>query len=528
MALGLLRGFTVPLTRVLFIGVDAWDKDLVLQWAQAGLLPTVRRFLERGAWGLTANPEGFYVGSVWPSFWTGLSPGRHGRYCYAQIRTGTYQHRRVTPLDTAGRPFWEALSQAGRRVAIIDVPKTAPSQQINGLQVVDWGTHDPEIGFCASPPSLAGEIESRFGPHPVGPCDAPARGPAELASLRDALLRGVKTKSELTGHFLSQGGWDLFLTVFAESHCVGHQFWHVHDPSHPRHDPALANALGDPMKDVYVAIDAEIGRLLARVGDDTAVFVLASHGMGPHYDGTFLLREILDRLQRAEVARPARVTARALEWAWSGVPGPVRRLLRPLRARAKANLGHASSLPNLAGHRYFQTPNNDVYGGIRINLEGREPHGRVRPGPEYDRICRDLARDLLALVNSGTGRPVVRRVLRTADLYRGERVRDLPDLVVEWDRETPISTIHSPKTGTIHGAYQGTRTGDHKLHGLLLAAGPAIVPGRLSEPVSVMQLAATVASRLGVQLADLDGAPVEELTRPAEPASGAGAAVGAR
>lgn len=167
--------------------------------------------------------------------------------------------------------------------------------------------------------------------------------------------------------------------------------------------------------------------------------------------------------------------------------------------------------PELASLACFSTPNNDVYGGIRVNLVGREPEGRIRPGEECEAFCESLTRDLLAFINVETGRPLVRRVLRTADLYHGERLQDLPDLMVEWDRESPIRTISSPKTGTIHKVFDGIRTGDHKPEGMVFAFGPGIPRGRLAQPVSITQFAPTIASRLGVPLPGVDGEAIAEL-----------------
>ena len=159
----------------------------------------------------------------------------------------------------------------------------------------------------------------------------------------------------------------------------------------------------------------------------------------------------------------------------------------------------------------FTTPNNDVYGAIRVNLVGREPKGQIHPGAEYEAFCESLTRDLMTFVNVDTGKPLVKKVLRTADLFRGARVDDLPDLMVEWNREAPITKVSSPKTGLIEGVFPGDRTGDHKPEGMLFAYGPGIVPGRLARPVSITQLAPTIAARLGVSLPDVDGTPVPEL-----------------
>lgn len=492
-------------TKLLVLCMDAGDSKLILEWARKGSLPTFRSLLERGAWGHTSSPAGLFVGAIWPSFWTGVSPARHGRYCYNQIVPGEYTLEALPPSKIRGRAFWDQLAEQGRRVAVIDVPKTVPSTRPDVVQVVDWGTHDPEHGFGTCPPALAADIASRFGRHPIRGCDAPRRNTAQLAALRDGLLRGVALKADLSSHYLAQGGWDLFLTVFPESHCAGHQFWHVHDPSHPRHDAESAAALGDPIEDVYAAIDAGVGRLLAEAGEDTRTLVLASHGMGPHYDATFLLDDMLRARETGRVAPGVRRTASLLDRGWTLLPEPARKLLRPMRGRVKQRLGEAIPNADLAARRCYATPNNDVYGGIRINLVGREPSGRVRPGADLDWFCEELTRDLGTFVNTETGRPLVRRVLRTAEQYRGEPTDHLPDLLVEWNREAPIRLAESPTFGQVGEEYQGNRTGDHTQGGLVIGVGPGVGPTHLEVPLPITRLAPTIAALLGAQLED--GAP---------------------
>jgi predicted AlkP superfamily phosphohydrolase/phosphomutase len=159
--------------RVLFIGLDALDPDLTRDWARTGVLPTFAELSNRGTTGVTRNPEGLYVGAVWPSFFTGVSPARHGRYCYKQIVTGTYTIQRFQPGHLKFHTFWTTLSDAGRRVAIVDVPKSPLAANLNGIQIKDWGTHDPEWaeGFQTTPAELAAEIIARYGSDPVGDCD---------------------------------------------------------------------------------------------------------------------------------------------------------------------------------------------------------------------------------------------------------------------------------------------------------------------------------------------------------------------
>jgi predicted AlkP superfamily phosphohydrolase/phosphomutase len=486
--------------RLLLLAADALDGDLVRRWASDGTLPAFRRLLDTAAWGVTDNPPGLYVGAVWPSFWTCVSPARHARYCYEQLRPGTYDFVRVHPTDTQAPPFWDALSRAGRRIAVIDVPKTHPSELSGGMHVVDWGTHDPDYaGPVTWPPSLAADLGAKYGRDEVGNCNAHGRA-GDYERLRDQLLARIACKRRMILDTLEQGEWDALLAVFSESHCVGHQCWHLHDETHARHDPALTARIGNPIRDVYAAIDAAMGEILdhARGAD---VVVLGSHGMRAHYDGTFLLDEMLRRIERPGRAPMGTSASGSLaRRAWKHTPMPVRRFLTPLKEPVKSRVDPGS----LASRAWFAVPNNDAYGAIRINLAGREPAGRVARG-EFDAACRSIERDLRAFTNLETGGSVVERVWRVDEVYRGPRMDHLPDLIVEWNRDHPIARVHSEKTGEIRGSYTKPRTGDHSGHGIFFAAGPAAVAGRVERNVSIMDFGPTIAQRLGVSLEDVEG-----------------------
>ena len=350
------------------------------------------------------------------------------------------------------------------------------------------------------PPSLAAKIIARYGRDEVGNCNVHGRG-GEHEKLRAQLLARVERRKRMLLDIITEGEWDATLGVFSESHCVGHQCWHVHDPAHERHDAALAARIGDPVRDVYVAIDAAIGELIAAAGPGTDVIVLASHGMRCHYNGTYMLDAILKRIERPGASVPSAKTASRAKGIWKRTPKGLRRLLAPLKGPARERLG----ISGPASRRYFAIPNGDAYGAVRINLAGREPAGRVQPGAEFEQVCAALEADLRALSNVDTGEPVVRRVLRTAELFSGPFMGHLPDLMVEWNNSAPIARVHSEKTGEIVGEYTRCRTGDHSPQGLFAAAGPATIAGRLERAVSIVDFGPTIADRLGVTLADVDG-----------------------
>ena len=210
-----------------------------------------------------------------------------------------------------------------------------------------------------------------------------------------------------------------------------------------------------------------------------------------------------------------------LTWGWQHTPATFRDWLQPIRAPLRDYmLPDRKPRPPLvdpAESQCFVVENNHAHGGIRVNLAGREPNGRIARGPDLDAFCADLTRDLLDIVDLDSGHRVVARVLRTDDLYRGEHRDLLPDLLVEWSSHAPISKIRlgSEKIGEIVGEYRFCRSGDHFPGGMFVATGPVIRPGTLEGTVSIMDFAPTFCRMLDVDLPDVDGRPIDELVTPA-------------
>lgn len=521
---------TDPPAKVLVLGIDAANPVLIRRWAAEGTLPHLAALMARGVVGETLGVEGFLVGSTWPTMYTGTTPARHGYHYLVQLKPGTYEydHPRVRRA-----PFWTSLSQAGKRVAVIDVPLSELDASINGIHIVDWSGIEALDSFSASPPEVRDEVVARWGYPLTHACDGFRRTESDFRSFIDALVHGVEMRAELTTHYLALGGWDLFMQVFTESHCAGHQVWHLHDPSHPAHDPAIARAIGDPLHRLYVAIDAAIGRVVAAAGD-TRVVVLAAHGMSFWYGAQFLLPEILVRLG---VSAPSPVPMEtgataggAVRRVWRTLPQSLREAIAPRKARLRPRSNSAPVLPAALGvdptrSKCFVVRNGHITGAIRLNLAGREPNGVLRPA-EADAFCETLTRHLLEIVDDRTGRPAIRRVARTADLFQGELLGELPDLIIDWDDAVPTGSTHhaggvaasvgvrSPRIGVVRGYNDYTRTGDHRIGGLFIAAGGGLEPSIMPRVVSTMDFAPTFAAMLGTALPPSDGMVIREIVGP--------------
>ncbi len=478
--------------RLVVIGIDAADANLVRKWAAEGHLPTLATLLESGLVAPIATPVGVLEGGIWPTMLTSSSAATHGMFSFQSLKPDTYDIENVMFADRLPvPPFWAHMSRGGKRVAVVDAPFARPVEGLNGLQVTNWGVHDSwSWKRCSTPAPVIEDLVKRFGDHPVRHCDAENRTVADYEDLRARLITWVESKTALLRHVLGLEDWDFFFGVFSESHCVGHQLWHFMDPSHPRYAAPASPTLRSAIRDVYQAIDSGLGRLLADLAPDVRVIVILSHGMGPFYTGAHLLEAVLDRLGFGSPADATRFPGRD-SYAIGGVRGVVwnlRRLLphrvrEAMKARWRGPLdalwGLTHPAPNLwkPGMRVFTLPSNNMTSAVRINLKGREPVGAVEPGAEYEALCEELTARLLELENPATGRPAVQWVRRAREIYQGPRLRDMPDLFVEWDHDTPVDALRSPRIGTVSGPFSADRTGDHWKQGLLLARGPGFNQG---------------------------------------------------
>jgi len=533
--------------KVLFLAIDAGNKWLIEKWASEGTLPNLRSLFTKGLVGNTMSVEGLYEGATWPSFYTGVHPAHHGFHSLKQLNPGTYEFYRCYPGDFIKfEPFWKYLSAAGLRTAILDIPLSGISGGLNGIQMVEWGSHDGVYGFRTWPLKLKWDALARFGRHPLRiSCDSYQRTPHEFSTFKNKLINGVQKKAELTIHYLGKDNWNFFAQVLTEGHCIGHQCWHLHDPEHPSHDPQIANYTGDPIYDIYKAIDRAIGKILEHVTDDTIIFLLASHGMAHNVGGNFLLSEILERLKLlrklpdGNAIRKSQSSIKniyeALGRGWQRAPTAIKVPLKPLLfslhnfilhwAKRRDLLLLPASISNidLENSKCFPLLNGNPISGIRINISGREPNGVIKPGTDLNDFCDELTKDLLSIVDYDTGKPMVKSVKKTSKLYEGERIDHLPDLLVEWNDEKLLGSLGvgdvknsrlrmvSEKIGVVEGDNTYCRTGDHRREGFFIAVGPGINAGHMDRIVSIMDFAPTFTNLFGVEMPDTDGNPIIEI-----------------
>jgi len=120
-----------------------------------------------------------------------------------------------------------------------------------------------------------------------------------------------------------------------------------------------------------------------------------------------------------------------------------------------------------------------LFGNIWLNRAGREPDGIVI-GHQVAEVTAWVKEALLAVTDPDDGLPVVDAVVRKEEIYHGDCLPQAPDLLVIMRDYAYITRGATEFWGRQPvGPPVVNHSGNHRLHGVLLAAGPKIQPGEI-------------------------------------------------
>jgi predicted AlkP superfamily phosphohydrolase/phosphomutase len=505
------------MNRVLVLALDMGDGELIRRWSGQGHLPHFRSLISSGTWVDLESTARVLHTSTWPTFATGVQPGKHGVYFPYQPKPGCQLAQHVQADQYGAHTFWHLSEQQGGRCVVYDVPETFPEADFRGKAIFDWGTWAWYGTPCAQPAALLKELKSRFGRYPLG-FEAKRLGARipDAKVMAAGLLRSVEYKRSTAHWLLQREPWNLAVVGFCESHPAGHYLWPADvDDINSAVDEEMA-----PLLRFYVALDRALGALADPFMSDTALLVVSGDGVCANRCAWYLLPAVLERLGYTcpiVVEGNGRGAPRSLVGRAKGLLSPHarRRIANFLPWWLRDRLGAHEQAANIdwSKTRAFTLP-TDLEGCIRINLRGREPYGIVEPGRQYEELCEEIRARLLELTNPNDGMPAVRHVWIRNEVFPGDRQEQLPDLIVTWNNKMSFKSIASPRFGSVEGENADLRPGTHSPYGFLLAAG-AGVPSRLRGSGSLVDVAPTVMKVLGLTPPDsFDGVPLSILTDP--------------
>ena len=540
------------------IGLDAAEPKLIEEWMTAGHLPNLSKIEQQGTYGRLNNTVN-YCGvpteysttePLWATFSTGCRADTLGYWDTVSYNPDNYEI--VCDVVESGYDYQEyfpfyALGE-DYKVAVLDVPVTVLSEDVNGVQILGWGGHYPYTVSASHPPEVFNEVIKKHGKNPVLHNDNGLWWNREYVTwIQEALTQSIEGHTEIARDLLRRENWDLFLMVFGETHTVGHDLYNHSQPDHPVYNHLTQNGTKpDPVLSIYRQLDTAVGEVLSEAPDDANVLCFSVHGMAANFTDLLsmaILPELLYRFHYGKAAiAPGKVgstlkpvVTKPIRNSWPGEvwsqvyePNPVKKLFHTwthkkfLRSGKHGLLSPYSLLdepveqelamgwmpsmwysPLWSQMKVFALP-AFTNGHIRLNLRGRDRDGVVDP-QEYHALCTEISEILYDLTDARTGKKVVKQVAitRSDPLDKNPKLPDA-DLVVLW-QEPSADVIDSSRLGRV-GPLTHCRAGGHKSQGFLLGKGPDIPAGFELPQGGTVDLAPTILNLMNAKIPEhLDG-----------------------
>jgi len=423
------------------ISLDGTPKSLLERFFGEGLMPNLRSLTSRGDFRELHSVAPTVSAVAWASYMTGLNPGKHGIFGFADLQSGSYNLYFPNAAHLKGATIWEILSHAGKRVFSLNVPVTYPPKPVNGIMIS--GFLAPSLDKVAYP-----QVVSRYLKTIDYRIDADA---AVARTSKEEFLEELDTalekREQAALHFMASEDWDFFHVHIMETDRINHFLLkQIEDDN---------SALGKGFRRFYSKLDATVGRLLEKIGDDASVMILSDHGFCPIKSEVQLGRYMADK-------------------GWT-TPAPDK----------PESLG-----TNWGASKAFAM----VPGRVRLNVAGREPNGVV-PAEQYEAEREKLAADLMELTDPKTGDKVLKGVLKGEEIFSCEsgRSNHMPDLVAipvdGYDLKMGVTAANVFKDT----ALEGMHTYDDAF---VFARGFELPDGELD----IIQLAPAILRHFGVEV----------------------------
>jgi len=512
-----------PASRTLVIGLDGATWQLFNPLITKGLLPNLQKLVSNGATGALESTIPPVTASAWSSFYTGRNPGHHGIYDFRK-RMGPDSTERawVNQSNIGGPLLWEILAAQNKSVGLLNLPLTYPPVDVNGYMIggMPVPSTRPEIG---KPDGIIEELIGEIGNY-ISDIDL-LRGespdvtnPAKCAEFVSQVGLATESRGRAARFLMQKYPADFTFIVLVTPDRLSHLFWKVLSPETgdpPFHD--WENDLLDKMHDVFIRMDNILGDIAAQYTDDDLVVVMSDHGFG-RLDEILKLNILLKNLGYLKFKPEAdggfkRKVGRFLP---ESIKKPLRSMLHMNNPGSKSGSREKHPFDPYSLIDWTQTlaySGGSVEQGVFLNVDGREPGGRVLMGAEYFNLRDRIMADLGKVLHPSDGKPLFDWVEPRENIYSGEYLENAPDIIFCLrDYKMVVGEDAIPPLVI---PWSQPRAGFHRRNGVLVLKGPMVKKGFEIDHAGIADVAPTILACMGLESdGGMDGVVIRDALDP--------------
>jgi len=486
------------MTRVLLIGWDGADWRILDPMLDEGILPNLASLISRGGKATLKSTLPTHSWAAWPSFLTGVEPADHGVFDILESRGGSKRQFPVSFRSIKERTFLADLTAARVETIMVNVPLTFPAPAIKGKLIA--GGVLPKRRPFTHPAELEQELQAAGAPWPINGISWVTFRNRPEALLEEA-TRFTNARRKSMEHLLDTTDWRVACLAFMATDRIQHCLSKYISPDHPEYEELRTTRVATGVRDLYRVLDDALGALVSRANDDDGVLFMSDHGM-QSCTGAVNMDRLLEQLGYLKFSASNAVFG-PMQW------GPVRTIARKLYDAL--GLHGKVALPQAVdwSQTRVYTSVRSTGEGISVNLKGRETDGVV-DAVDFELLREEVAERLASFKDPRTGQPPVGKVWRRESVFKGRFEDEAPDLLLE---PAPLYSLTHARAAIEPADWL---SGDHRIDGVLVAAGPNVDRGRFPEVARLVDLAPTILAAAGAPspvrhaghaLADVVGEP---------------------
>lgn len=465
--------------RVLVIGWDGADWRILDPLLEMGALPNLAALIGRGERTVLKSTLPTHSWAAWPSFLTGVDPADHGVYDILESRGGARRQYPVSFRSIRERTFPADLARAGVETVMVNVPLTFPPPNIQGKLVA--GGVLPKRRAFTYPEGLAQELESAGAPWPINGTSWTTFRNRPGALVEEA-VDFVRARQRATEHLLDTTDWQVACVVFVETDRIQHCLSQYVSDDHPEFAERSKEPLAEKVIGVYRLLDEGLGRLLDRARPEDLVLFMSDHGMRSctgalHMDRLLAAMGFLNFSAANAIFGPMQ---------WGPVRTAARKVYDILGLHGRVALPQSVDWSKTRAYTSVRSTGE----GLSVNLAGREPDGIVDPA-DFERVRDEVAERIGSFVDPRTGQRPVARVWRREEVFKGRFAEEAPDLLLE---AAPLYSLTHARTAVEPADWL---SGDHRMDGVLVAAGPTVDGSAFTGSFHLVDLAPTILAAAG-------------------------------
>ena len=294
---------TKPLSKkVLLVGWDAADWKVMTPLMDAGKMPNLQKFADKGVVGNLSTLYPVLSPMLWTSIATGKRANKHGIHGFAEPDPETGGVRPVTSLGRKTKAIWNILNQQGMRSNVVSWWPSYPAEPINGVMIsnnyqaaVDTPNKSWPLPKASVHPERLRKSMAELRVHPAeitGEQLLPfVPGAAEIDQTKDTRLTAGIAKllaecasvhSAATG-IMQLEPWDFMAVYYDSIDHFSHGFMKYHPPQLPWISDKDFELYQNVINTTYEFHDLMLGTLMQLAGEDTTIIIVSDHGFHPDH-----------------------------------------------------------------------------------------------------------------------------------------------------------------------------------------------------------------------------------------------------